>query len=119
LLTVFVGDSHARATNFWFLVLLFKRKGQFRLILLLLLLKPPRLTEARMEMMLKFLEKRAALLHRLPLLILKSQAWIRKGSISTNYFLQVPLLQRMRQGSPLLPIPLKLKLLMPWTREFC
>jgi hypothetical protein len=63
-----------RIINFWFLVLLFQRKGQFRLILLLLLLKPPRLRKARTEMMLKFLEKRAALLHRLPLLLLESQA---------------------------------------------
>jgi hypothetical protein len=44
------------------------------MILLLLLLKPPRLTKARTEMMLKFLEKTAALLRRLPLLILESQA---------------------------------------------
>jgi hypothetical protein len=79
------------------------------MILLLLLLKPSRLAEARTEMMPKFLEKKAALLRRLPLLILKSQAWIRKGSVSMNYFLQVLLLQRMRQGSPLLPIPMKLK----------
>jgi hypothetical protein len=55
-----------RATNFWFLVLLFQRKGQFRLILLLLLLKPPRLAKARTEMMPKFLKKIAALLCRLP-----------------------------------------------------
>jgi hypothetical protein len=43
------------------------------LILLLVLLKPPRLTTARTEMMPKFLEKIAALL-RHPLLILESQA---------------------------------------------
>jgi hypothetical protein len=59
---------------FWFLVLLFQRRGQFRLILPLLLLKPPRLTKARTEMMPKFLEKKAALLCHLPLLILESQA---------------------------------------------
>jgi hypothetical protein len=58
----FVSDSFVRATNFWFLVLLFPRKG------------PPRLTKARMEMMLKFLEKKAGLLCLLPLLILESQA---------------------------------------------
>jgi hypothetical protein len=67
-----------RATNFWFLVLLFQRKGQFRLILLLLLLKPPRLTKARTEMMPKFPEKIAALRRHLPLLILESQARRRK-----------------------------------------
>jgi hypothetical protein len=60
-----------RATNFWFLILLFQRKGQFRLILLLLLLKPSRMTKAKTEMMLKFLERIAALLCRLPLLTLK------------------------------------------------
>jgi hypothetical protein len=115
----FTNDSFVRATNFWFLVPLFQRKGQFRLILLLLLLKPPRLMKGRTEMMLKFLEKKAALLRRLPLLLLEIQAKIRKGSVSTNCFLQVPPLQRMRQGSPLLPIPLKLKFLMLWTRELC
>jgi hypothetical protein len=60
-----------RATNFWFLILLFQRKGQFRLILLLLLLKPSRMTKAKTEMMLKFLERIAALLRRLLLLTLK------------------------------------------------
>jgi hypothetical protein len=56
-------------------------KGQFRLILLLLLLKPPRLTKARMEMMPKILKRIAALLHRLPSPILKRKVWRRKGSI--------------------------------------
>jgi hypothetical protein len=55
-----------RATNFWFLVLIFPRKGQFRLILILLLLKPLRLTKARMEMMSKILKRIAALLRCLP-----------------------------------------------------
>jgi hypothetical protein len=95
-----------------FLVLLFQRRGQFRRILPLLLLKPPRLTMARMEMMPKFPEKKAASLHCLPLLFLKSQAWIRRGSVSTNCFLRVPLLKEMRQGRPLLPILLKSKFLM-------
>jgi hypothetical protein len=44
------------------------------MILLLLLLKPLRLTMARTEMMPKFLEKKAALLCRLLLQILESQA---------------------------------------------
>jgi hypothetical protein len=74
LLIVFVNDSFVRATDFWFLVLLFQRKGHFRLILLLLLLKPPRLRKARTEMMPKFLEKKVALLRCLPLLLLESQA---------------------------------------------
>jgi hypothetical protein len=67
----FANDSFVRATNFWFLVLLFQRKGHFRLILLL---KPLRLRKARMEMTLMFLEKKVALLRRLPLLLLESQA---------------------------------------------
>jgi hypothetical protein len=108
----------SRATNFWFLVLLFQGKGQFRLILLLLLLKPPRLAKARTEMMPKFLEKIAALLRRLPLLTLKSKVWRRKGSVLTNRFPRVPPFQRMRQESQLLPSPLILRCLMLWTREF-
>jgi hypothetical protein len=60
--------SFCRITNPWLLILLFQRKGQFRLILLL---KPLRLTKARMEMMPKILERIAALLHRLPPPILK------------------------------------------------
>jgi hypothetical protein len=105
-------DSFCRASNIWFLVLLFQRKGQFRRILPLLLLKPPRLMTARTETMPKFPEKKAAPLRCLPLLFLKSQAWIRRGSVSMNCFLQVPLLKEMRQGSPLLPILLKSKFLM-------
>jgi hypothetical protein len=54
--------------------LLFQRRGQFRLILPLLLLKPSRLTKAGTEMMLRLLEKKAALLCHLLLLILESQA---------------------------------------------
>jgi hypothetical protein len=70
-----------------------------------------------MEMMPKFLGKKADPLRRLPLLILKSQAWTRKGNVSTNYFLQVPWLQETRQGKRLPQKLLKLKFLMLWTRE--
>jgi hypothetical protein len=66
--------------KFWFLVLIFLRKGQSRLILLLLVLKPPSLTKARKEMMPKNLEKRATRLRRLPLLTLKTEIWRRRGS---------------------------------------
>jgi hypothetical protein len=69
-----------RIIKFWFLVLIFPRKGQSRLILLLLVLKPPRLTKARTEMMPKNLEKRAALLRRLPLLSPKMEIWRKRGS---------------------------------------
>jgi hypothetical protein len=79
-----------------FLVLLFQRKGQFRLILLMLLLKPSRLMKARTEMMPKFLEKIATLLHRLPLLTLTSKVWRRKGSVLMSFFPRVPPFQRMR-----------------------
>jgi hypothetical protein len=68
---VYFSDAFLRITccriiNPWLLVLLFQRKGQFRLIPLLLLLKPPRLRKVRMKMMSKILEKIAALLHHLP-----------------------------------------------------
>jgi hypothetical protein len=67
-------DSFCKATNFWFLILLFQRRGTFRQILPLLLLKPLRLMMARTEMMPKFPEKRVAPLRRLPLLFPKSRA---------------------------------------------
>jgi hypothetical protein len=70
-----------RIIKFWFLVLIFPRKGQSRLILLLLVLKPPRLTKARTEMMPKNLEKRAALLRCLPLLSPKMEIWRKRGSV--------------------------------------
>jgi hypothetical protein len=50
------------------------------LILLLLLLKPLRLTKARMEMP-KILERIAAPLRRLPLPTLERKFWRRKGSV--------------------------------------
>jgi hypothetical protein len=77
---LFQGMLFCRTIKFWFLVLIFPRKGQSRLILLLLVLKPPRLTRARMEMMPKNLEKRATRLRRLPLLTLKTKMWREKGS---------------------------------------
>jgi hypothetical protein len=73
--------SFCRIINPWLIILLFQRKGQFRMILLLLLLKPPRLTKVRTEMMPKILERLAALLHRLPPPILKKNVWRRKGSV--------------------------------------
>jgi hypothetical protein len=48
--------------------------------------------KARTEMMPRIPEKKAAPLRRLLLLILKSQAWIRKGNISMSCFPRVPLL---------------------------
>jgi hypothetical protein len=69
-----------RTIKFWFLVLIFPRKGQSRLILLLLVLKPPRLTKARTEMKLKDLWRRATLLRRLPLLSPKMEIWRKRGS---------------------------------------
>jgi hypothetical protein len=69
-----------RTIKFWFLALIFLRKGQSKMILLLLVLKPPKLTKARMKMMPKNLEKRATRLHRVPLLTLKKEIWRRKGS---------------------------------------
>jgi hypothetical protein len=69
-----------RTIKFWFLVLIFPRKGQSRLILLLLVLKPPRVTKTRKEMMPKHLEKRATQLRRLPLLTLKIEIWRKRGN---------------------------------------
>jgi hypothetical protein len=70
-----------RTIKFWFLVLIFSRKGQSRLILHLLVLKPPRLTKARTEMMLKNLEKRVVLQRCLPLLSPKMEIWRERGSV--------------------------------------
>jgi hypothetical protein len=70
-----------RTIKFWFLVPIFPRKGQSRLIVLLLVLKPPRLTKARMEMMSKNIEKGATLLRRLPLLSPKMEIWGKRGSM--------------------------------------
>jgi hypothetical protein len=69
----FLRITCCRIINPWLLVLLFQRKGQFWLILLLLLPKPSRLTKIRTEMMSKILEKIADLLHHLPPLILKKK----------------------------------------------
>jgi hypothetical protein len=70
-----------RTIKFWFFSLIFPRKGQSRLILLLPVLKPLRLTKARTEMMLKNLKKRVTQLRRLPLLTPKTEVWRRKGSV--------------------------------------
>jgi hypothetical protein len=50
------------------------------MILHLLVLKPPRLTKVRTEMMPKNLEKRVALLRHLPLLSPKMEIWGKRGS---------------------------------------
>jgi hypothetical protein len=73
-------NAFCRIIKFWFLVLIFPRKGQSRLILLLLVLKPPRLIKARTEMMPKNLKKRVPLLHCLPLLSPKMEIWRKRGS---------------------------------------
>jgi hypothetical protein len=46
-------NALCRTTNLWFLALIFPRKDQSRLILLLLVLKPLRLMKIRTEMKLK------------------------------------------------------------------
>jgi hypothetical protein len=51
--------------------------------------------------------------------ILKKKVWRRKGSVLMTCYPRVPPFSRMRHGSPLLPIPLKLRFLMLWTHEFC
>jgi hypothetical protein len=70
-----------RIIKFWFLILIFPRKGQSRMILHLLVPKPPRLTKARTEMMPKNLEKIVAQLRRLPLLSPKMELWRERGSV--------------------------------------
>jgi hypothetical protein len=69
-----------RTIKFWFLVLIFPRKGQSRLILHLVVPKPLRLMKAKIEMMPKNLEKRVTLLCRLPLLSPKMEIWRERGS---------------------------------------
>jgi hypothetical protein len=71
-------NALCRTTSFWFLALIYPRKDQSRLILLLLVLKPPRLMRTRTEMKPKDLWRKAALLHRLPLLTLKIKGWRRR-----------------------------------------
>jgi hypothetical protein len=73
-------NALCRITNLWFLALIFPRKDQSRLILLLLVLKPPRLMKIRMEMKPKDLWRRATLLRCLPLLSPKIEIWRKRGS---------------------------------------
>jgi hypothetical protein len=80
LLISFLRMFFCRIIKFLFLVLIFSRKGQSRLILHLLVLKPPRLMKARTEMMPKNLEKRVTRPRRLPLRTLTTEIWRRKGS---------------------------------------
>jgi hypothetical protein len=61
--------------------------------------------KVRTEMMPKFLEKKADPLHRLPLQILKNQAWVRRGSVLMSFFLRVLLLQENAPGEPSAPNP--------------
>jgi hypothetical protein len=87
-----------------FLVLLFQREDLFRLILFLLRPKPLRLRKARMEMMPKIHWRELARLRHLLLRIQKILVSIGRGSVSRSSFLRVPLLPKLRSGSPLLPM---------------
>jgi hypothetical protein len=70
-----------------FLVLLFQRRDLSRLILFLLLLKPPRLTKIEMEMMPKIHWRELARLCHLLLHIQKILVSIGRGSESRSSFL--------------------------------
>jgi hypothetical protein len=73
-------NALCRTTSFWFLDLIYLREDQSRLILLLLVLKPPRLANTRTEMKPKDLWRRAALLRRLHLPTPKKEVWRKRGS---------------------------------------
>jgi hypothetical protein len=73
-------NALCRTTSFWFLALIYPRKDRSKLILLLLVLKPPRLANTRTEMKPKDLWRRAVLLRRLPLPSLKIEVWRKRGS---------------------------------------
>jgi hypothetical protein len=90
-----------------FLVLLYQRKDLFRLILFLLLLKPPRPRKARMEMMLKIRWKELARPRRLLLHTQKILVSIGKGNVSRSSFLRVLPLLRLLSGSLLLPMKMR------------
>jgi hypothetical protein len=73
-----------RVINSLFLVLLFRRQGPYQLILLLLHLKPPRLTKVRTKMISKNQKTRLARRHRfLPHLRTRLLS-TRKGNVSTK-----------------------------------
>jgi hypothetical protein len=90
-----------------FLVLLYQRKGLFRLILFLLRPKPPRPRKARMEMMSKIHWRELARLRHLLLLIQKILVLTGKGNVLRSSFLRVPPLPRLLSGSLLLPMRMK------------
>jgi hypothetical protein len=81
--------------------LLFPREDHFRLIWLLLYLKPPRLKKPRTEMKPKIQKKTPARRCRLLLHCLKTLVQIRRGSMSTRWLLRVPLHKRLLLLLPL------------------
>jgi hypothetical protein len=90
-----------RTTSSSFHVLLFQRKGLFRLIWPLLHLKPPRLKKIRTKMKPKNRKKIPAQRHCLLLRFLKTLVQTRRGSMSTNLLLRVPLYRELRLMKPL------------------
>jgi hypothetical protein len=70
------------------------------LILLLLILKPPRLAKTRTEMKPKNLWRRAILLHRLPPPTLKTKVWRKRGSAQKTWLPRVPPFQKNASEEP-------------------
>jgi hypothetical protein len=73
-----------RVINSLFLVLLFRRQGPYQMILLILHLKPPRLTKVRTEMMSKNQKLRLTCRHLLLPLLLKMLLSTKNGNVSTT-----------------------------------
>jgi hypothetical protein len=73
-----------RVINSLFFILLFWRQGPYQLILLLLHLKPPRLTKVRTKMISKNRKMRLAHQHRFLPHLLTRLLSTRKGSVSTK-----------------------------------
>jgi hypothetical protein len=70
------------------------------LIMLLLILEPPRLAKTRMEMKPKILWRRAILLHRLPQPTLKIKVQRKRGSAQKTWLPRVPRFQKNASEEP-------------------
>jgi hypothetical protein len=84
-----------------FHVLPFQRRGLFRRIWLLLLLKPPRLKKIRTEVMLKDRRKIPAQQRHLHLCFLRILVLTGRGSVSKSLLLRVPPFKELQQARPL------------------
>jgi hypothetical protein len=69
------------------------------LILLLLILKPPRLAKTRMEMKPKILWRRVILLHHIPPPTLRIKVWRKRGSTQNTWLPRVPQFEKCIRGA--------------------